>query len=62
MQNEEEQEENKKNTNKKRKTSYKQIDGTLKKFDEEKIIIEINEKEITILKKDISNVKLKYYW
>lgn len=40
----------------------KQIEGTLKSFDDEKIIIQVENEEIQIDKKDIAKLKLKYNW
>lgn len=53
---------NKENNKKKKATSLKQLTGILKEFDEEKIVLKMEENEITIQRKDISNMKLKYYW
>lgn len=40
----------------------KQIEGILKKADDKEIVIRMQEKELTISKKEIANVKLKYHW
>ena len=46
----------------KKKESAKQVIGILKEFDKEKIVLKIEENEIVIYRKDISNMKLKYNW
>ncbi len=40
----------------------KQIDGILKDFNKEQIILSVQNKEITIETKDVANMKLKYNW
>lgn len=56
----------KKNNKKQKKQSFKKIDGILKDFDEKKITLETeldgNLITITIDKKNISSMKLKYNW
>jgi len=47
---------------KKNQVSQKQIEGILKEFDNEKIILEIQTKEIIIERKNIANIKLKFNW
>ena len=56
----EEIEKGKKKKNK--KASIKQLDGILESANSEEIVINIEEKQLTISKKDIANVKLKYHW
>ena len=56
---------NTKKKNKKQKVSTnKQIEGILKSFDSEKIVLTIEEQEKTleIPRKNIANIKLKYEW
>ena len=48
--------------NHKKNVSKKQLIGILKEFNEEKIVLKIEESKITIQRKDISNMKLKYNW
>ena len=61
---EKEIEENTKKIKKKKqkKMMTKQIEGILKTVNNEEIVVSIQEKEQTISKKDIANVKLKYHW
>lgn len=42
----------------------KQIEGTLQKFDQDKLILQVEDKEgsIEIERKDIAKMKLKYHW
>lgn len=40
----------------------KSLEGTLEKFDEEKIYIKIDEDEKEINRKDIAQIKTKYNW
>ncbi len=57
-------EENLKETNGKLKKSksLKQIDGILKSFNENEICLIVENKELIIERKNISNMKLKYNW
>ena len=45
-----------------KEVKIKQIEGILKKADDKEIVICMQEKELTISKKEIANVKLKYHW
>ena len=46
----------------KKKNSYKQLDGVLKGFTSSDICLIVENKEITIERKKIANMKLKYNW
>ncbi len=52
----------KKNNSKKKNMSCKQIEGILKKFDKENIVLQIRDKELVINRKDIATMHLKYNW
>ena len=46
----------------KKGANQKQIEGILKGFEENQLILEIKNQEITIQRKDIAVIKLKYNW
>ena len=50
------------NETKKKQETKKQINGILKDFNKEYIILNVENQEITIETKNIANIKLKYNW
>ncbi len=46
----------------KKPSTSKQIEGILKEYSSNELVIEIKQNIITIPKKDIANIKLKYNW
>ena len=44
------------------KNTTKNISGILKSFNKENITLEIEQEEITIERKNISNIKIKFNW
>ena len=58
-------EETNKSTSKKKnkkEVAQKQIEGILKDFNQEELNVQIEEQTLTIKRKDIANIKLKYNW
>lgn len=62
--NKEEQTQNtsKKKTKKEKVAMQKQIEGILKDFNQEELNVQIEKQTLTIKRKDIANIKLKYNW
>ncbi len=56
------EEDTKQNSKIKKLKSLKQIDGILKSFNENEICLIVENKELIIERKNISNMKLKYNW